>query len=99
MRYVVVGGGILGLATARRLRALAPDAEVALLEKESSLAAHQSSHNSGVVHQGVYYAPGSLKARLCRLGADMLEAFCRERGVPYDACGKVVVATDPGGVL
>jgi L-2-hydroxyglutarate oxidase LhgO len=94
MRYVVVGGGILGLATARRLRMLHPDAEIVVLEKEPRLAAHQSSHNSGVVHQGLYYTPGSLKARLCRRGADLLQAFCREHSVPYEAFGKVVVATD-----
>ena len=95
MRFVVVGGGILGLATARALHELAPGAELVLLEKEAELATHQSSHNSGVVHQGVYYAPGSLKARLCRRGADLLVAFCRERSVPYEACGKVVVAIEP----
>ena len=94
MRYVVVGGGILGLATARRLRALAPDAEVALLEKESSLAAHQSSHNSGVVHAGIYYEPGSLKARLCTRGRELLKAYCAGAGIAYVECGKVVVAAD-----
>ena len=95
MRFVVVGGGILGLATARALHELAPGAELVLLEKESALATHQSSHNSGVVHQGVYYPPGSLKARLCRRGADLLAAYCHERSVPFEACGKVVVAISP----
>lgn len=94
MRYVVVGGGILGLATARLLTTSEPGAEVVVLERESSLAQHQTGHNSGVVHAGIYYAPGSLKARLCRRGLGLLRAFCTERGVPYDACGKVVVAVD-----
>jgi len=92
MRYVVVGGGILGLATARQLVSTQPHAEVVVLEREPALAQHQTGHNSGVVHAGIYYAPGSLKARLCRRGLGLLRAFCAERGLPYDACGKVVVA-------
>ena len=94
MRYVVVGGGILGLATARQLMISEADAEVMVLEQEAALAQHQTSHNSGVVHAGIYYAPGSLKARLCRRGLGLLRGFCQERGLPYDACGKVVVAID-----
>ena len=94
MRYIVVGGGILGLATARRLVASQSDAQVTVLEREPALARHQTAHNSGVVHAGIYYAPGSLKARLCRRGLALLRDFCSQRGVPYDACGKVVVATD-----
>jgi (S)-2-hydroxyglutarate dehydrogenase len=94
MRFVVVGGGILGLATARQLTISQPDAEVTVLECENALAQHQTSHNSGVVHAGIYYAPGSLKARLCRRGLTLLRDFCTERGLPYDACGKVVVAID-----
>ena len=94
MRYVVVGGGILGLATARQLVTSQPDAEVVVLELERALAQHQTSHNSGVVHAGIYYAPGSLKARLCRRGLTLLRDFCHERDLPYDVCGKVVVATD-----
>ena len=94
MRVVVVGGGILGLATARQLARSSPDADVVVLEKESALGSHQTAHNSGVVHAGIYYAPGSLKARLCRRGLTLLRDFCGERGLPYDACGKVVVATD-----
>jgi L-2-hydroxyglutarate oxidase LhgO len=92
MRFVVVGGGILGLATARQLVVSRPDAEVMVLERESALAQHQTAHNSGVVHAGIYYAPGSLKARLCRRGLVLLREFCSQRGLPYDACGKVVVA-------
>ena len=94
MRYVIVGGGILGLATARQLVTSQPDAEVIVLEREAGLAQHQTAHNSGVVHAGIYYAPGSLKARLCRRGLGLLREFCEERGLPYDACGKVVVAID-----
>ena len=94
MRYVIVGGGILGLATARQLVTSQPDAEVVVLEREAGLAQHQTAHNSGVVHAGIYYAPGSLKARLCRRGLGLLREFCEQRGLPYDACGKVVVAID-----
>ena len=94
MRYVIVGGGILGLATARQLATSQPDAEVVVLEREGALAQHQTGHNSGVVHAGIYYAPGSLKARLCRRGLGLLRDFCAERGLPYEACGKVVVAVD-----
>jgi L-2-hydroxyglutarate oxidase LhgO len=93
MRVIVVGGGILGLATAHRLLDATDAAEVIVLESEPAPALHQSSHNSGVVHQGVYYAPGSLKARLCRRGAELLRDFCRDNAVPYDECGKLVVAT------
>lgn len=98
MRYVVVGGGILGLATARQLISTQADAEVVVLEREGAVAQHQTSHNSGVVHAGIYYAPGSLKARLCRRGLGLLRDFCAERGLPYEACGKVVVAVDEGEV-
>jgi L-2-hydroxyglutarate oxidase LhgO len=92
MRFVVVGGGILGLATARQLVVSQPEAEVTVLEREGALAQHQTAHNSGVVHAGIYYAPGSLKARLCRRGLVLLREFCAQRGLPYNACGKVVVA-------
>ena len=94
MRFVVVGGGILGLATARQLALSQPEADVTVLEREPALAQHQTAHNSGVVHAGIYYAPGSLKARLCRRGLTLLRDFCAERGLPYEACGKVVVAVD-----
>jgi L-2-hydroxyglutarate oxidase LhgO len=93
MRVVVVGGGILGLATARLLTASQPGDEVIVLEKEAALASHQTGHNSGVVHAGLYYAPGSLKARLCTRGRELMRDFCAARGVGYDECGKVVVAT------
>jgi L-2-hydroxyglutarate oxidase LhgO len=93
MRVVIVGGGILGLATARLVAREVADAEVVVLEKERDVAQHQTAHNSGVVHAGLYYAPGSLKARLCRHGMSLLKAFCLEREIPYDECGKLVIAT------
>jgi (S)-2-hydroxyglutarate dehydrogenase len=89
----VVGGGILGLATARELALRGR--RVTVLEREPRLGAHQTSHNSGVIHQGIYYRPGSLKARLCREGADALYDYCRDRGIPADPCGKIVVAVRP----
>jgi L-2-hydroxyglutarate oxidase LhgO len=92
MRIGIVGAGILGLAVARQLTEVVPDAQVTVLDKESEPAAHQTGHNSGVAHAGLYYAPGSLKARLCREGITMLEAFCGERTIPYEKCGKLVVA-------
>jgi L-2-hydroxyglutarate oxidase LhgO len=93
-RFAVVGGGIVGTAVAHRLVQLRPDASVTLLEKESGLAQHQTGRNSGVVHAGLYYTPGSLKARLCRRGVAMLRDYCTERGLPYEQCGKVLVALD-----
>jgi L-2-hydroxyglutarate oxidase len=91
---VVVGGGILGLATARLIAREHPRVGVTVVEKEPQLALHQTARNSGVVHAGLYYEPGSLKARLCRRGADLLGAFCTERGLPFERCGKLVVALD-----
>jgi (S)-2-hydroxyglutarate dehydrogenase len=90
---VVVGAGILGLAVARELQARTPGATVAVLDKEPAVGAHQTGRASGVVHRGVYYAPGSLKARLCVAGAERLLAYCEARGIPVLRCGKVVVAT------
>jgi (S)-2-hydroxyglutarate dehydrogenase len=90
---VVVGAGILGLATARELQARRPGARVAVVDKEAVVGAHQTGHASGVVHRGVYYAPGSLKARLCVEGAERLLRYCDERGIPILRCGKVVVAS------
>jgi L-2-hydroxyglutarate oxidase len=92
---VVVGGGILGLATAREWQRRFPGAAIAVLEREPEIAAHQTSHNSGVVHAGIYYPPGSLKARLCAQGRDALYAFCDEHDVAYEKCGKLIVALDP----
>ena len=94
MRYCIVGGGILGLALARLVVREEPDADVVVLEKEHAVALHQTGRNSGVVHAGLYYEPGSLKARLCRRGMGLLQAFCAEHGIAYEECGKVVVATE-----
>jgi len=90
----IVGGGIVGLATADALLARHPDLRLLLLEKEDDVARHQTGHNSGVVHAGIYYTPGSLRARLCVAGVGRLRDFCAEHGVAYDAAGKVIVATD-----
>jgi 2-hydroxyglutarate dehydrogenase len=91
----VVGGGILGLACAAELLRRRPGCRLVLLEKESELAQHQTSHNSGVVHAGIYYAPGSLKARLCRQGVGLLRAYCDARGVPVREAGKLIIAASP----
>ncbi|WP_307233724.1 L-2-hydroxyglutarate oxidase [Pararhizobium capsulatum] len=93
--YGIVGGGIVGLATAMRLLEARPGCSLVLLEKEDRLAAHQTGHNSGVVHAGIYYAPGSLKAELCRKGAQVMKDFCAANDIALDVCGKLVVATDP----
>lgn len=93
-RIAVVGGGIIGTAVARELALRFDDATVTLFEKESTLAAHQTGHNSGVVHAGLYYEPGSLKAKLCREGVEKLVRYAAENGIPFDECGKLVVAQD-----
>ncbi len=93
-RYAVVGGGIVGVAVGRRLLHVDPTCRVTVLEKEPELALHQTGRNSGVVHAGLYYAPGSLKALLCRRGVALLQYFCAEKGIRYDQCGKVLVALD-----
>jgi L-2-hydroxyglutarate oxidase len=93
--FCVVGGGIVGLATAREILRRRPGASLVLLEKETDIATHQTGHNSGVIHAGVYYAPGSLKARLCRIGNRETKQFCTENGVPIENCGKLIVATTP----
>ncbi len=90
---VVVGGGIVGLSVAKALQELDPGRSTVLVEKEPSVALHQSGHNSGVIHSGLYYTPGSLKARLVLKGAHDLLAYCREHGIPFDVSGKLVVAT------
>ena len=91
----VIGGGIVGLATARALLLRSPERRVVLLEKEPGVARHQSGRNSGVIHSGIYYRPGSLKARLCRAGSSSIAAYARERGVPVDITGKLIAATRP----
>ncbi|MFI5778380.1 L-2-hydroxyglutarate oxidase [Nocardia sp. NPDC051570] len=92
--YCVIGGGIVGVATAHRILTTRPGASVLLLEKADRLAGHQTGHNSGVIHSGIYYAPGSLKARLCRRGAEWTKEFAAAQGIPYEVCGKLLVATD-----
>jgi len=93
-RIGIVGGGIIGVALAHRITGMGMDVAVTVLEKERSLALHQTGRNSGVVHAGLYYTPGSLKARLCRRGVELLQKFCAGHDLPYDECGKVVVALD-----
>jgi len=92
----VVGGGILGLATSYRLLSAHPDLRIVILEKETELATHQSGHNSGVLHAGLYYAPGSLKAKLCREGKTEMERFAERHDIPIERCGKLVLALDQG---
>jgi (S)-2-hydroxyglutarate dehydrogenase len=94
-RVVVVGGGIVGLATAYRLLQALPGLDLVVLEKEADVGRHQSGHNSGVLHAGLYYRPGSAKARLAVRGIRQMVAFCREHGVPHEVCGKLVVAVTP----
>lgn len=94
MRVTVVGAGIVGLACARQVLDAQPDADVVVIDKEAEVALHQTSHNSGVVHAGLYYKPGSLKARLCRRGVGLLRDYCRANDITYEECGKVLVATD-----
>jgi (S)-2-hydroxyglutarate dehydrogenase len=90
---IIVGGGIVGLAVALEITKRFPRIRLLLLEKEARVGQHQSSHNSGVIHSGVYYKPGSLKAKLCVEGARAMVEFCREHGIPHQVCGKVIVAT------
>ena len=90
----MVGAGIVGLAVGRELARRRPDAQVTVVDKEAGVGRHQTSHNSGVVHAGLYYQPGSLKARLCARGRSLLRDFCAQHDLAYEECGKVVVARD-----
>jgi len=90
---IIIGGGILGLAAAYQLSRAFPRLSLTILEKETEVAKHQTGHNSGVLHTGVYYKPGSLKAVICREGKRRMEEFCAEHEIPYEVCGKVIVAT------
>lgn len=90
---IIIGGGIVGLSTALQFRGSFPHLRLLLVEKEPEVACHQSGHNSGVIHSGIYYKPGSLKARLCTDGAAAMVAFCQEHAIPYEICGKLIVAT------
>ncbi|PZV11945.1 MAG: L-2-hydroxyglutarate oxidase [Pseudanabaena sp.] len=92
---IVIGGGIVGLSTAMALLQSNPDLRIAVLEKESTWSQHQTGHNSGVIHSGIYYKPGSLKAKLCRSGSQSMVQFCQENGIAHEVCGKVIVATEP----
>lgn len=92
--YTVIGGGIVGLSTAYQLAWTKPGARVVVLEKEGRIAAHQTGHNSGVIHSGLYYKPGSFKARFAREGRQSMVRFCEAHGIAHDTCGKLVVATD-----
>ena len=89
---VVIGGGIVGLSVAMHFTQTFPKLRLLLVEKEGSVGRHQSGHNSGVIHSGIYYKPGSLKAKLCVEGSAAMQAFCREHGIKYEICGKVIVA-------
>jgi (S)-2-hydroxyglutarate dehydrogenase len=90
----IIGAGIVGLSAAREILRARPGSSVILLEKESAIAQHQTGYNSGVIHSGIYYAPGSLKARFCREGAAATKAFCEEQGIKFETCGKLLVATN-----
>lgn len=92
--FAIIGAGIVGLAAAREILRARPRSSIVILEKESAVAWHQTGHNSGVIHAGIYYAPGSLKARLCREGAAATKAFCTEQGIKFETCGKLLVATN-----
>lgn len=91
--FAIVGAGIAGLASAAEILRTRPGASLIVLEKEGAVAQHQTGHNSGVIHAGIYYAPGSLKARFCREGAAAMKAFCLEQGIKFETCGKLLVAT------
>ena len=92
--FAVIGGGIIGLSVAWQLRQRQPSSRIVVVEKETALARHQTGHNSGVIHAGIYYPPGSLKAGLCRKGVTETLRFCRDNDVPHEQCGKLIVATD-----
>src|SRR5215469_12418860 len=91
---IIVGAGVVGLGVALEITRRFPRRRLLILEKEDNVAQHQSGHNSGVIHSGVYYKPGSLKARLCVAGAAAMLDFCRSYGLPYQQCGKIIVATE-----
>ena len=90
---LIIGGGIIGLATAYHLSKILPGKNVTVLEKENKIASHQTGNNSGVIHSGIYYKPGSLKAINCRKGKKALERFCQREGIQFETCGKVIVST------
>ena len=93
--YIIIGGGIVGISSAWQLQQRYPEKRILLLEKESQFALHQTGHNSGVIHAGIYYQPGSLKAKFCREGNAVTIQFCRDHNIAYEQCGKLLVATSP----
>ena len=99
--YVIVGGGIIGVATAYKLALRCPEKTILILEKETQLASHQTGNNSGVIHSGIYYSPGSRKAENCRIGREQLVTFSKSNNIEHQICGKVIVATNKSeiGVL
>ena len=92
--FIIIGAGIVGLSTAYHLKKQNPALKVIVLEKEINIALHQTGHNSGVIHSGIYYKPGSLKAINCKKGYDQLIQFCNQNEIKYDLCGKIIVATE-----
>ncbi len=92
--FAIAGGGIVGLSTAMALGQQYPEARIVVLEKESSWAFHQTGNNSGVIHSGIYYKPGSFKAKFCRDGSRSIVEFCQQHDIDYEICGKVIVATE-----
>ena len=93
--FLIIGGGIIGLSTAMQLKEKFPNKKILVIEKEKKLASHQTGHNSGVIHAGVYYQPGSLKAKFCKLGVEQTVNFCTKHQLPFEQCGKLIVATNP----
>ncbi|OKH22081.1 L-2-hydroxyglutarate oxidase [Chroogloeocystis siderophila] len=91
--FAIIGGGIVGLATAKAIGKRYPNAQIVVIEKEATIASHQTGNNSGVIHSGIYYKPGSFKAKFCRDGSRSMVEFCREHGIAHEVCGKVIVAT------
>src|SRR3954452_2225470 len=92
--FAIVGGGIVGLSVGMALTERYPGARIVVIEKEATWAAHQTTHNSGVIHSGIYYKPGSYKARFAIEGSKLIPEFCKEHGITYDVCGKIIVATE-----
>src|SRR5271170_5317102 len=99
MRICIIGGGIVGLAAALQIRRRLPGADIILLEKEPGFGRHQSTHNSGVLHAGLYYKPGSVKARMAVQGIRLMTEYCRNHGIAHEICGKLVVAVDEPEVV
>ena len=95
----MVGGGIVGMATARELKIKYPNMSIAIIDKENEIGYHQTGHNSGVIHSGIYYKPNSLKAKLCVEGVELIYKYLNENNIPYDKCGKLIIAVEDDEVL